>query len=248
MHLTDNTIFIPGGTSGIGLALATRLQAKGNTVIIGGRRTHLLDELAAEHGLGTVEIDTSSPESVRTAVQTLLAGFPSTNMVITSAGIMELEDWHTSEGFLDVAERTVTTNLLGTIRVIAALVEHLQTQPRAAIATVSSGLAFIPLTVTPTYNATKAAIHMLTEGIRLQLADTNVEVIEIVPPAVRTTLLGQENSERAMPLDEYADETIELLAVEPSTREVLVERVKFLRHAAERGDYDQVVSMVNGPH
>lgn len=145
----------------------------------------------------------------------------------------------------------MTTNLLGPIRLIAALTEHLRTRPGAAIVTVSSGLAHVPLHVTPSCNATKAAIHMLSETLRLQLADTGVQVIELVPPAVRTTLLpGQETSEHAMPLDEFADEAMTLLDKDPEANEVLVERVKFLRFAEARGDYDQVVATLNtaDPH
>ncbi|MGL4175820.1 MAG: SDR family oxidoreductase [Dermatophilaceae bacterium] len=248
MNLTTSTVFIPGATSGIGLALATRLAARGSTVVIGGRRTHLLDQLSAEHGFGTVVIDVADPRSIHHAVADLLQRYPETDSVITSAGIMEPEDWHRAASFLDVAERTVTTNLLGTIRLVAALVEHLQTRPRATIATVSSGLAFVPLAVTPTYNATKAAIHMLSEGMRLQLASTSVDVVEIIPPAVRTTLMGQQGSEGAMPLDEFADEVVKLLGADPATTEVLVERVKPLRHAIARGEYDQVVSLINSAH
>lgn len=246
MDITHRTVFVPGATSGIGLALATRLQALGNTVVIGGRRTDRLDQLAAEYGFGTVVIDTTDPDSVTAATDEVIRRYPDLDMLIAMAGIMEPEDWHTSKGFLDVAERTVETNLLGPIRLVAALVEHLATRPRSAIVTVSSGLAFVPLALTPTYNATKAAIHMLTEGIRLQLADTGIDVVELVPPAVRTSLMNQEDNEQAMPLDAFADEVIGLLQAPGTPREILVDNVKILRHAPERGTYDQVVAALNG--
>ncbi|PXY27821.1 SDR family oxidoreductase [Prauserella muralis] len=250
MNITGNTIFIPGATSGIGLALALRLQAKGNTVVVGGRRTELLEKLAAEHGFATVRIDTADPASVTAAVREVLDRHPDLNVLIAMAGIMRVEDWRTP-GFLADAEEIVTTNLLGPIRLIAALTEHLSTRPGAAIVTVSSGLAHAPLRVTPSYNATKAAIHMLSETLRLQLADTGVQVIELVPPAVRTALLpGQETSDFAMPLDEFADEVMALLETDPGAPEVLVERVKFLRFGEVRGDYDKVVATLNAadPH
>ncbi|NEE00823.1 SDR family oxidoreductase [Phytoactinopolyspora halotolerans] len=250
MNITGNTIFIPGATSGIGLALAQRLQEKGNTVIVGGRRTELLEKLAAEHGFGTVHIDTADAASITRATTDVVARYPDLNVLVAMAGIMRVEDWRTP-GFLADAEEIVTTNLLGPIRLIAALTEHLQTRPGAAIVTVSSGLAHAPLRVTPTYNATKAAIHMLSETLRLQLAETGVQVVELVPPAVRTALLpGQETSDFAMPLDEYADEVMALLDSDPEAHEVLVERVKFLRHGEARGDYDQVVAVLNAadPH
>jgi short-subunit dehydrogenase involved in D-alanine esterification of teichoic acids len=245
MDITGNTIFIPGATSGIGLALALRLRAKGNTVVIGGRRTELLDELAAEHGFATVRIDTADAASITYAVRDVIDRFPELNVLVTMAGIMRVEDWRTA-GFLADAEEVVTTNLLGPIRLIAALADHLRARPGAAIVTVSSGLAHVPLIVTPTYNATKAAVHMLSETLRLQLADTGVQVVELVPPAVRTAIVpGHETSDSAMPLDEFADEVMALLENDPEAREVLVERVKFLRFGEVRGDYDQVVAALN---
>lgn len=250
MNISGNTIFIPGATSGIGLALAQRLQAAGNVVIIGGRRTELLSELEAEHGFGTVMIDTADPESITSATSDVITRYPELNVLLAMAGIMRIEDWTTPK-FLADAESAVITNLLGPIRLIAALTEHLQSRPGAAIITVSSGLAHAPLRVTPTYNATKAAIHQLSESIRLQLEPAGVQVMELVPPAVRTGLLpGQEESEVAMPLDEFADEVMSLLGKDSGAHEILVERVKFLRYGEVRGDYDQVVAALNAsdPH
>ncbi|MET8763778.1 SDR family NAD(P)-dependent oxidoreductase [Lentzea sp. NPDC004782] len=252
MDISGNTVFIPGATSGIGLALALALRERGNTVIVGGRRTELLDKIAAEHpGVETVRIDTADAESVQAAAKDVLARFPSVNVLITMAGVMRIEDWHRPETFLRSAENIVTTNVLGPIRLIAAFVEHLQTRPDATIMTVSSGLAFAPLKVTPSYNASKAAMHMLSESLRLQLADTSVRVVELEPPSVRTDLLpGQADNDHAMPLDEYVAEVVEIIETQPDVREIQVERVKFLRHAEARGDYDQVVAVLNAtdPH
>jgi len=248
MNSSGNTIFIPGATSGIGLALAVELDAKGNTVIVGGRRTELLSRIAADHpGLDTVPIDTADPASICAAAEHVLTKHPDLNVLVTMAGIMHVEDWHTPDSFLASAESVITTNVLGPIRLIGAFIEHLQTQPDATIITVSSGLAFTPLTITPSYNASKAAIHMLSESIRLQLADTTVKVKELVPPAVRTALLpGQEESPMAMPLDEFVVEVVALLAEQPDAAEIQVDRVKFLRYGEARGDYDQVVAALNG--
>jgi uncharacterized oxidoreductase len=252
MDISGNTIFIPGATSGIGLALAVQLDAKGNTVIVGGRRAELLERIAAEHpGLYTVAIDTADPASIDVAAKHVLANHPDLNVLVTMAGIMRIEDWHKPESFLAAAESVITTNLLGPIRLIGAFIEHLQAQPDATIITVSSGLAFAPLKVTPSYNASKAAVHMLSESIRLQLADTNVQVKELVPPAVRTELLpGQEDSDVAMPLDGYVTEVVALVENQPGANEIQVERVKFLRYGEARGDYDQVVAALNAsdPH
>jgi short-subunit dehydrogenase involved in D-alanine esterification of teichoic acids len=252
MNISGNTIFIPGSTSGIGLALAVALQARGNTVIAGGRRAEMLDQIAARHpGLDTVQIDTTDAASIDSAAKEVLERHPDLNVLVTMAGIMRIEDWHQTDSFLASAESVVTTNVLGPIRLIAAFIQHLQAQPDATIVTVSSGLAFAPLAVTPSYNASKAAIHMLSESVRLQLADTTVKVVELEPPAVRTSLLpGQEDSEFAMPLEEFVAEAVALLASQPDAKEIQVERVAFLRYGEARGDYDQVVRTLNAsdPH
>ena len=252
MNISGNTIFIPGSTSGIGLALAVRLQARGNTVIVGGRRSDELERTAAEHpGIDTVQIDTTDPASITSAAKQVLDSHPDLNVLVAMAGIMRVEDWHQPGSFLASAESVITTNVLGPIRLIAAFIEHLQAQPDATIVTVSSGLAFTPLAATPSYNASKAAIHMLTESIRLQFADTTVQVVELVPPSVRTSLVpGQETSEVALPLDEFVSEVMALLESEPDAKEILVERVKFLRYGEARGDYDHVVEVLNAtdPH
>lgn len=252
MRINGNTIFIPGATSGIGLALAERLHDAGNTVIVGGRRRELLAEIAQQHpGIDTIQIDTTDAASIAAASAEVIARHPQLNVLVTMAGIMRLEDWTTPAGFVETAEATVTTNLLGPIRLIGAFIEHLRAQPDATIMTVSSGLAFAPLRVTPTYNATKAAIHMLSESVRLQLEGTSVRVVELEPPSVATDLMaGQRESAFAMPLDEFADEVMQILRDEPEATEVQVERVKFLRYGEARGDYANVVATLNAhdPH
>ncbi|MFC3688813.1 SDR family oxidoreductase [Aquipuribacter hungaricus] len=247
MDTTGRTVFIPGATSGIGLALALRLQAAGSTVVVGGRRTDLLRAITAEHGLEGVTVDTADPASITAAAAQVLAAHPDLDTLVTMAGIMRAEDWTTSDGFLATAEETVGTNVLGPVRLVAAFVDHLRTRPGAVVMTVSSGLASVPLAATPTYNASKAFVHMLSESVRLQLAPTGVRVVELVPPAVQTALMpGHETSETAMPLEEYVDEVMDILRDQPDATEVLVERVELLRYAEVRGDYDQVVGMLNG--
>ena len=198
-----------------------------------------------------MQVDCGDPASIDSAAKEVLARHPDLNVLVAMAGIMRIEDWRRPEEFLASAESVITTNVLGPIRLIAAFIEHLQAQPEATIVTVSSGLAFTPLAVTPSYNASKAAIHMLSESIRLQFADTTVHVVELVPPSVRTSLLpGQESSEFAMPLDEFVAEALALFETQPDATEIQVERVKFLRYGEARGDYDQVVATLNAsdPH
>lgn len=247
MNITGNTIFIPGSTSGIGLALALALHDKGNTVIVGGRRTELLDDIASQHpGIDTVQIDTTDPASISSAAASVIDKHPDLNVIVAMAGVMHVEDWHHPDGFLNSAEAVITTNLLGPIRLIAAFIDHLQKQPAATIVTVSSGLAFTPLKITPSYNASKPAIHMLTESLRLQLSDTSVSLKELVPPSVATDLLpGQRESSFAMPLDEFIAEVMQILQSDPGGKEIQVERVKFLRYSEVRGEYDDVVRSLN---
>lgn len=244
VDISTRTIFIPGATSGIGLALALRLKAAGSTVIIGGRRTALLDQLAEEHGFSTVRIDTADPASVLTARDEVLAQYPNVDTLIAMAGIMAAEDVHSAD-FLATAESTVVTNVLGPIRLIAAFVEHLQAQADAAIITVSSGLAHTPVAAFPTYNGSKAFIHRFTDTLRLQLADTSIQVLEIVPPGVRTDLTpGQTEFEHFLPLDAFVDEVVTLLKA-PDGSEILVEAVKPMRFAEVNGAYDQMVAAIN---
>ncbi|KWX68519.1 SDR family oxidoreductase [Mycobacterium sp. NAZ190054] len=252
MNITGNTIFIPGATSGIGLALATALSAKGNKVIIGGRRTDKLDEITGAYPqIKAVPIDIADPHSVTTAAAEVLQRCPDLNVVIAMAGVMRVEDWHHPESFLDSAQQVVNTNLLGPIRLLGAFLEHLQTRPDATFVTVSSGLAFVPLKVVPSYNASKAAVHMLTESLRLQLADTSITFLELVPPSVATDLLpGQRDSDIAMPVEDFVDEVLTIIERQPEAHEILVDRVKTLRYAEAHGDYQRVVADLNAsdPH
>jgi uncharacterized oxidoreductase len=246
VNLTGNTVFIPGATSGIGLGLALRLRATGNTVIVGGRRTELLEQIAAQHpGIGTVTIDTTDPASITAARDELAGRYPALDTLITMAGIMEPEDLR-DPASLDVAERTVEVNLLGPIRLVTAFLPGLLAQPSATVMTVTSGLAYVPLAATPTYNATKAAIHSWTESLRVQLTSSNVQVIELVPPATRTTLMGQQNSDVAMPLEDFLDEVMSLLAADPKAEQILVERVKWQRNAEAEGRYADVLGVLSG--
>jgi uncharacterized oxidoreductase len=245
MNITGNTIFIPGATSGIGLALALRLKAAGNTVVVGGRRTDVLESLAAEHGFATVEIDTTDAASVLAARDRVVAEHGDLNVLIAMAGVMASENVREAS-FLEEAERIIATNITGPLRLIAAFTEQLQSQPDSTLITVSSGLAFTPLAITPTYNGSKAFIHQFSETIRLQLAETSVKVVELVPPAVQTDLTpGQSTRANYLPLDDFADEVMALLESQPDAKEILVERVKFLRFSEAEGRYDAAVAVLN---
>ncbi|NYF90799.1 SDR family oxidoreductase [Tunturiibacter empetritectus] len=238
MITTGNTILITGGGSGIGRGLAEAFHKLGNHVIIAGRRKQVLDEtVAANPGISSAVLDIEDATSIRAFAAKLTTDFPKLNAVIHNAGISRTENLLDQPEDLADAEAILTTNLLGPIRLNAALLPHLQKQPHAAVLTVTSGLAFIPLAMAPTYNATKAAIHSYTQSLRYQLKATNIQVIEIIPPYVQTELSGahQASDPRAMPLADYINETIEILKTQPDATEILVERVKPLRFAEQNG-------------
>jgi uncharacterized oxidoreductase len=236
MKLTGNTIFITGGGSGIGRGLAEALHKLGNEVIISGRRLGVLAEVTmANPGMKSVELDVADPASIAAVAKKLIAENPKLNVLINNAGIMTPD---AVQGIVDddIVAPIVTTNLLGPIRMTSALVDHLKQQPSAAVINVTSGLAFIPLAITATYSATKAALHSYSLSQRYLLKDTSVRVLELAPPYVQTELMGpnQLSDPRAMPLKEFIDETIQVLGTDAD--EVLVERVGFLRDETGRGD------------
>ena len=238
MKTTDNTILITGGGSGIGRGLAEAFHRLGNRVIIAARAKKSLDEtIAANPGMKSVTLDVSDPKSIRSFAAQVTKGFPLLNVLINMAGIMKPENLLEAPNYLSDAEAIVTTNLLGPIRLTAALLPSLRKQPRATIMNVSSGLAFVPLAMTPTYCATKAAIHSYTQSLRYQLKATKVEVIELIPPYVQTMLMGdqQANDPRAMPLKEFVDEVMSILKSQPDAKEICVKNVYPLRFAAEGG-------------
>jgi uncharacterized oxidoreductase len=249
MNITGNTILITGGGSGIGRGLAEAFHKLGNKVIIAGRRKQVLDEtVAANPGMASAVLNIEDAASIRSFATKLIADFPTLNVVVNNAGIMRPENVLQSADTAD-AEAIITTNLLGPIRLTAALLPHFEKQPRAAIMTVSSGLAFVPLALTPTYCATKAAIHSWSESLRYQLKSTNVEVVELAPPYVQTELMGSQQAAdpRAMPLADFLAEVIEIIKTQPNATEILVERVKPLRFAASNGQekYDAFFKQFN---
>jgi uncharacterized oxidoreductase len=235
MKLQNQTILITGGGSGIGLGLAEAFCGLGNTVIVAGRTPSKL-EAAKSKGLETFTVDMTNAASIERLAADTLRKFPSLNCVIHNAGIMvneKLSKGNSSKA----AEDTVLTNLLGPMRLTNALLPHLLQQESATIFTVTSGLAFIPLAMTPTYCATKAAVHSYTESLRYQLRNTSIEVKEIVPPYVRTSLMGerQASDPNAMPLEAYIEEVMAILKKNPDAEEIVVQNAAPFRDASYQG-------------
>ncbi|UYY58079.1 SDR family oxidoreductase [Sphingomonas sp. S2-65] len=240
MKLTDNTIFITGSTSGIGRALAEAFHAKGNQVIIAGRRQALLDEVtAANPGMAGIRLDITDPASIEAAASELKSRFPTLNVLINNAGIMPFDD---ASGVIDdaVSQAILTTNLLGPIRMSSALIEQLKSQPQSVIINNTSVLAYVPLASTAVYSASKAALHSFTLSQRFMLRDTSVRVQEIAPPWVDTDLIAKSGDPRAMPLDAFIAETMAKLSSD--AEEVIVDSITAFRDNPGSGEH----AVVNG--
>ncbi|MGX7926293.1 SDR family oxidoreductase [Tsuneonella sp. HG094] len=245
MKTSGNTILVTGGGSGIGREMARWWHAHGNTVIVAGRNAANLEETTGgAGGFHAMTFDAGDAPDITRFATEVVARFPALNVLVNNAGVMRYEDVTTARNLAD-AEDTIATNLLGPIRLIDALVDHLNSQEGAAIINVTSGLAFVPMPKTATYSATKAALHSYTVSLRAKLAGS-VEVIEIAPPAVRTELTpGQSTREGYMPLDAFIEETMAQFAMDATPEEVLTNNVKFLRNAEQEGRFSDALKMTS---
>lgn len=248
MNLTDNTMLITGGGSGIGRGLAETLHQAGNQVVIAGRCGDSLRAVAdANPGIDYCHLDLARPDSIARLAAELADRHPRLNVLVNNAGVMHAEDLLAGEANLaEIAKTTVAVNLLGPMRLTAALLPRLLGQPNPAIVNVTSALAFVPKAAAPTYSATKAGLHAYTESLRRQLRGTPVQVIEIIPPQVETDMLaGQKRSPTAMTLDSFVVEAVSLLRSEPDAAEIVVDAAKRVRCAAHDGRYDDIFDAVN---
>ena len=239
MKLIGNTILVTGGGTGIGQALAWRFHELDNRVIVAGRTAASLEAtIAGREGMSALELDVGDTASIARAAERLATEHPRLNVLIHSAGVMRNPE--RPEDAVEIVE----INLLGTIRMVEALLPQLRTQPDPVIMTVSSGLAFVPLVRAQAYSASKAGVHSYTVSLRERLRG-EVEVIEIAPPAVRTALTpGQESREDYLPLADYIDQTMAVFALQPTPAENLVPNARFLRDAEKEGRLPQVLEML----
>ena len=196
MNLNENTILITGGSSGIGFEMAKKFLASKNKVIITGRKLDKLEK--AKQKLGNVTIiqsDVSNPDSIKELYEQVSKDFPDLNILINNAGVMftiNLQDHNLSSSELT---SELDINVKGTVWMNDAFLPLLKKNKNAATVTVSSGLAFVPLPISPVYCATKAALHSYTLSLRAQLKNTDVKVFELAPPATETELLADFNEE-----------------------------------------------------
>jgi uncharacterized oxidoreductase len=249
MEMTGNTIFITGGGTGIGRGLAEAFHRLGNRVIISGRRAERLQAtIDANPGMSAMELDVTDADDIRRTAAKLLEQHGQLNVLINNAGIMLLDN---AVGAVDeqLLVSAVATNFGGPVRLTAALIDHLQAQPRAAIINVTSVLGFVPLAATAIYSAMKAALHSYTLSQRYLLAPSGVRVIELAPPWVRTDLLNSSEEERAMPLSEFIDGAMRQFATDVD--EVLVGQAVQMRANPGPGEHEWVTGfndlMSSGP-
>ena len=249
MKMTGNTILVTGGTSGIGRGLAEAFHDRGNQVVIAGRRQDKLDEVAAGRpGMQAVQLDQDDPASLSRLAEAVRTRFPALNVLLANAGISRADDltaagWNPSD-----AEAVVNTNILGPLRVTAAVLPMLRSRDNAALVVTTSNLAFIPRADFPSYCASKAFLHSWLQSVRHQLRKIPVEVLELSPPYVATELTGpgQVLDPRALPLEAYVAEVMQLLeAGRHPCGEVLVQRDYFRRTAERDGRYDEVFATIN---
>jgi uncharacterized oxidoreductase len=243
--MTGNTILVTGGNSGIGEALAVAFHKAGNTVIIAGRRADALAKVvAANPGMTSYVLDVADGEAIKTFAATVIKNHPHLNVLVNNAGIGRVENALADHVSVAEAEETIAINVLGPIRLTSALLPHLRGQAESTIINLTSGLAFVPLAMMPTYSASKAAMHSYSDSLRHQLRETSVKVIELAPPMVATEFSpGQSKNPMAMPLADYISESMALLAT--GADEALVERTKFFRNAEAQGKQAEVFGMIN---
>jgi uncharacterized oxidoreductase len=175
----------------------------------------------------SVELNVEDLASIASVSKRLIADFPKLNVLINNAGIMQPDD---AASVIDdaVLTSTITTNLLGPIRLTSSFIEHLTQQKKAAVIYNTSVLGYVPLALAAVYSSTKAALHSYVLSQRYKLVGSSVSVLEIAPPWVQTELMNSSANPNAMPLGEFIDETVKVLGTD--AQEILVERAKLLRN------------------
>ena len=218
MHLSGNTILITGGGSGIGLAFAKRFAASGNRVIICGRRADVLASAKGQQdNVVTHVCDLASVDDRVALADWLLSEHNDLNVIVNNAGIQRSVDLTENEDW-QAAHNEIAINLEAPIHLTRLLYRHLSKKKNAAILNVTSGLSFVPLANVPVYCATKAALHSFTLSLRRQFADSGVEVIEIIPPAVDTDLQAPGLHTFGVNVDKFADAVF--VALEKGEQEI----------------------------
>ncbi|BAV06306.1 uncharacterized oxidoreductase [Filimonas lacunae] len=213
MQLKNSTVLITGGSNGIGLEFAKQLMQQGATVIITGRDMAKLQKTRQQFPyLHVIQSNVNNPKDIEEMYEIVTRQFPHLKIIINNAGIMRtvklMDDSVTIENVTDEIE----TNFSGTVRMIHQFLPHLMQQQSAAIINITSGLAFIPFTISPLYCGTKAAVHVYSQALRLQLKNSSVKVFEVAPPKtdnpLQTAFVEQENDGRTMKVSDLVAASI----------------------------------------
>jgi uncharacterized oxidoreductase len=201
VNLSNNTILITGGGSGIGLALVKQFLKNNNTVIIAGRNIEKLKHAKKSHPeLEIIQCDVSGHDSVKALVLEIQQKYSDLNFLINNAGIMRM--WNIQKEATNIKEQRteILTNFFGTVQLTQSLIPHLLKKKNGVILTVSSALAYVPMAAAPIYNATKAALHSYSISIRQQLKGTNIKIFELLPGAIETEM--SHNMEKAVGIED----------------------------------------------
>lgn len=216
MEVSNNTILITGGTSGIGWAFAEKFLEAGSKVIICGRRAERLQALSEKYAnLFTKTCDISKASEREELANWILKNHLDTNILMNNAGI-QLNSDLTNPVDLSRIYSEIDISFVAPIHLTSLLAQHLSARPEAAVINISSGLAFVPLAFMPVYCATKAALHSLTLSLRHQLKNTSVKVFEIIPSAVDTELGHDRREDKTqshggLPIADFIAEAMEAL-------------------------------------
>ncbi len=202
MKISNNKILITGGATGIGLGLTERFLKENNTVIICGRRESVLKEVQAKFpSIITKVCDLSSATERENLFKWVSEEHKDLNVLINNAGIQK---WVkiTDPDFYKHAKEEISINIEAPIH-LASLFSHLKSL--TTIINVTSGLSFVPLTKVPVYSATKSFLHSFTLSLRQLLKANNIEVIELIPPAINTDLGGKGLHDEAPPVSAFIE-------------------------------------------
>ncbi|EMY77367.1 oxidoreductase, short chain dehydrogenase/reductase family protein [Leptospira weilii serovar Ranarum str. ICFT] len=228
MKLSGNTILITGATSGIGLELAKRFAGLGNTVLALGRNKDSLSQLSFVPGIQTIRCDLTKPADFDKLISLIRKKYTSLNILINNAGIQFNPDFSKDPDQSVSIEKEIRTNLTIPVRLISILIPILKPHAQSAIVNVTSGLALIPKRSAPLYCGTKAGLHLFTEALRYQLEETNIKVIEMLPPQVDTPMTAGRGKNK-LTTSALTDEFI--AALEKDKEYIGIGVVKYLRVA-----------------
>ncbi len=222
MELRGKLALVTGGSDGIGREIALQLQASGASVVVTGRSEAKLRAMAALD-FGTIASDLSTAAGIDAVVEAI-AGKPLA-LLVNNAGVGSDYDLD-RPGTLDDAARCIRTNLDAPIALCTRLLPVLRAQGEAAIVNVTSGLAIAPRAGGSIYCATKAGLRAYTQAIRHLLRDSNVRVIEALPPVVATNMTAGRGGKK-MSAHDCAAEIVH--GIRTGRREVNVGMVKLLQ-------------------